>query len=155
VARHPAAVADDCSNADVLVIDMPRPADCLVPATVVDVFDRWQNGAYALYLERDEANPEPHVRVETVAAHRGERPWSVTPVPKTFPISAGEASPEGVLAKPRVLDAPGQSPDRDGIGPAVPNASSPIAGDSADLAPSTVEEDPGEIAEPGGERAAE
>jgi competence protein ComEC len=79
VARHPAAIADDCGNADVLVLDMPKPKDCAVPVTVIGVFDRWRNGAYALYIDKGEQSPVPSVRVETVAEHRGERPWSVMP----------------------------------------------------------------------------
>ena len=34
VARHPAAVTDDCLNADVLVLDMPKPDDCAVPLKI-------------------------------------------------------------------------------------------------------------------------
>jgi competence protein ComEC len=74
---------------------MPKPKDCAVPRTVVDVFDRWRNGAYALYVDRDNDSPEPHVRFETVAAHRGERPWSAMPERK---------GPK--LPKPRILEAP-------------------------------------------------
>ncbi len=100
IARHPAAVTDDCLNADVLVLDMPKPDDCAVPRTVIDVFDRWRNGAYALYVDRDEENPEPRIRLETVAAHRGERPWSVAPeraMPEQKPAA---------LPKPRILETP-------------------------------------------------
>jgi competence protein ComEC len=45
IARHPAAITDGCGNADVLVLDMPKPADCAVPVTLIDVFDHWRNGA--------------------------------------------------------------------------------------------------------------
>ena len=106
VARHPAAVADDCLNADILILDDPKPADCAVPGTVIDVFDRWRNGAYALYLARDEASPEPRVRLETVAAHRGERPWSVLPQRRSS-TTAGAGDPPATLPKPRILDAAG------------------------------------------------
>ncbi len=95
VARHPASVTDDCLNADVLVLDMPKPDGCAVPRTIVDVFDRWRNGAYALYVDRSDDSPEPHVRLETVAAHRGERPWSVMPERKV-----------ATLPKPRILETP-------------------------------------------------
>jgi competence protein ComEC len=91
VARHPAAITDDCGNADVLVLDMPKPKDCSVPVTVIGVFDRWRNGAYALYIDKGAQSPVPTVRVETVAEHRGERPWSVMPPkwkPKPKPKSA-------------------------------------------------------------------
>ena len=36
---------------------------------VIDRFDLWRRGGHALWL-----SPEG-VRVETVRAHRGERPW--------------------------------------------------------------------------------
>jgi competence protein ComEC len=104
IARHPAAVPDDCGNADVLVLNIPKPSDCAVPVTVVDVFDRWRNGAYALYLGEDALSPQPHVRIETVAAHRGIRPWSAMPPPHVPRTPAGAPLP-----KPHVLDAPNQT----------------------------------------------
>ncbi len=127
VARHPAAITDDCLNADVLVLDMPKPKDCAVPRTVVDVFDRWRNGAYALYVDRDDDSPEPRIRLETVAAHRGERPWSTMPERK---------APK--LPKPRILETPG-SPVA---------ATEPTRSAAADSEPRTSgDDDPGEGAE--------
>lgn len=127
VARHPAAVADDCLNADVLVLDTPKPGDCAVPRTVVDVFDRWRNGAYALYVDRSDDSPEPHIRVETVSAHRGERPWSAMP------------ERQAALPKPRIIEAPP---------PAGGRASEPARTEEAEDAPRTsAEVDPGEGAE--------
>jgi competence protein ComEC len=99
VARHPSAVTDDCLNADILILDDPKPPDCAVPGTVIDVFDRWRNGAYALYVYRDESSPEPRVRFETVAAHRGERPWS------RLPQRTGTGA-AAALPKPRIVGAP-------------------------------------------------
>ena len=96
IARHPTAITDGCGNADVLVLDMPKPADCAVPVTVIDVFDRWRNGAYALYLDQNDLSPQPHVRVETVAAHRGDRPWSRLPPPHVR-----ERRPDGRLCQSR------------------------------------------------------
>ena len=56
-----------------------------------------------LYLEQSVADGgAPHVRLETVAAHRGERPWSVMP-PQKLPRSVAEPA---LLPKPRILDAP-------------------------------------------------
>jgi competence protein ComEC len=123
VARHPAAVTDDCLNADVLVLDMPKPDDCAVPRTVIDVFDRWRNGAYALYVDRNDDDPEPRIRLETVAAHRGERPWSVAPERK-----------QDSLPKPRILETP---PGK--------GATEPSRTAEAESAPRTnAEDDPGE-----------
>jgi competence protein ComEC len=107
VARHPAAVPDDCANADVLILDTPRPADCAVPVAVIDVFDRWRNGAYALYVGEDGLSPVPRVRLETVAAHRGERPWSFLPVRSGAARGAGDSQGNApVLPKPRILGPP-------------------------------------------------
>jgi competence protein ComEC len=138
VARHPGAVPDDCLNADILILDEPKPADCAVPGTVIDVFDRWRNGAYALYLDRDEASPVPTIRLETVAAHRGERPWSILPRRK----SAGASS---ALPKPRVLDTP------EGAAGKISDAS---LGKAAALAATqepriSFDDDPGEVADTG------
>ncbi len=139
VARHPAAVADDCLNADILILDDPKPADCAVPGTVIDVFDRWRNGAYALYLARDEASPEPRVRLETVAAHRGERPWSVLPQRRSS-NAAGAADPPATLPKPRILDAAGTGAAKRGD-PSTPSA------DNAPAEPRALhDDDPGELA---------
>ncbi|MFT3731472.1 MAG: ComEC/Rec2 family competence protein [Hyphomicrobium sp.] len=129
VARHPAAVTDDCLNADVLVLDMPKPDDCAVPRTVVDVFDRWRNGAYSLYLDRTDDDPEPHVRLETVAAHRGERPWSVGPEGRETQRKDSQ------LPKPRFLETP------------APGSEAARTAD-ADTAPRTsADDDPGEGAD--------
>ncbi|HET6389467.1 ComEC/Rec2 family competence protein [Hyphomicrobium sp.] len=141
VANHPAAVTDDCLNADVLVINDPKPEECAVPKTVIDVFDRWRNGAYALYVEASDDSPEPNVRLTTVASHRGERPWSVMPERRT------------PLPKPRILEKPGAAP---GTGGGARGASGPATNAQAGLMPETeaeaeprtlAEEDPGEGAE--------
>lgn len=79
VARAPAAIADDCARADILVLDAPRPGDCARPTRILDVFDIWRDGNAAIYLDAPGADGAAGVRVETVAAARGERPWSMPP----------------------------------------------------------------------------
>jgi competence protein ComEC len=79
VAKASAAGGDDCANADILVLDMPKPKDCARPRTIIDVFDVWRNGNAAIYVERPSPDLPPRFRVETVAAFRGERPWSQLP----------------------------------------------------------------------------
>ena len=74
VARHPSAITDDCGRADILVLNVPRPKVCATPAAIIDVFDVYDQGAHALYIEDG-----GKVRVDTVAAHRGIRPWSQIP----------------------------------------------------------------------------
>jgi len=68
---HPAAVAEDCAAARVVVATIPvARRDC--PADlVVSKWDLWREGAHALYV-----TGEGRLRVETVAAHRGDRLWS-------------------------------------------------------------------------------
>jgi competence protein ComEC len=128
IAQHPAASTDDCLNADVVVLDMPKPDDCAVPRTVIDVFDRWRNGAYALYVDTADDSPEPRVRVETVAAHRGERPWSAMPERK---ISS--------LPKPRILETPATG------GRAAPAIADTGRTAASETAPRTqADDDPGE-----------
>jgi competence protein ComEC len=152
VARHPAAIADDCLNADVLILDVPKPADCAVPATVIDVFDRWRNGAYALYLDRDESSPEPHIRLETVAAHRGVRPWSVPPQRKASRATGdGTLGETAVLPKPHILKMPGLgAPGSTASGNSPPGAQNPDVAHRETSEPrASLDEDPGEIAESG------
>lgn len=71
VARHPAAIAEDCRRAEILVLAAPRPGGCTQPRVVLDVYDLKDHGTHALYIDRN-----GHVAVETVAGARGERPWS-------------------------------------------------------------------------------
>lgn len=145
VARHPAAVVDDCLNADILILDDPKPSDCAVPTTVIDVFDRWRNGAYALYLGRDESSPEPRVRLETVAAHRGERPWSLLPRRKTPNMAGGGAAgASAALPKPRILGASEASAVKAG-GKQAQSAGAPA--DKASEPRVSFDDDPGEIAD--------
>ena len=133
VEQHPAGLADDCANADVLVLSMPRPKDCEKPATIIDVFDRWRNGGYALYLDQGLAGGTPQVRLETVAAHRGERPWSVLPQRSMKP--SGEGGPG--LPKPLIRDGPAAAPPAksQATAEAVPPPTEPRA---------AIDEDPGE-----------
>lgn len=147
VARHPAAVADDCLNADILILDEPKPSDCAVPSTVIDVFDRWRNGAYALYLDRNDNSPEPHVRLETVAAHRGVRPWS--PAPHRTARRApgdGKSGKEDGLPKPRIL-APGTAAAKTNDTGA-PSSLSAVVADKPPETRAALDVDPGEIADP-------
>jgi len=115
-----------------------------VPVTVIDVFDRWRNGAYALYLDQNEASPQPHIRVETVAAHRGDRPWSRTPPPHVPRTPTGRAA----LPIPRILDAPsldvsGQSLPSEQPAGAKPGSTAAADHKLLELRP-TPDDDPGE-----------
>jgi competence protein ComEC len=147
VARHPAAVADDCLNADILILDEPKPSDCAVPSTVIDVFDRWRNGAYAIYLDRDDNSPEPHVRLETVAEHRGVRPWSPAPHRTAHRARGGGKSGKADgLPKPRI-GAPGAAAAKTN-GTGTPPSGTASAADKPPETHAALDVDPGEIADP-------
>ena len=102
VARHPSAIADDCARARILVLNVPRPKGCEGPETVIDVFDIYDKGTHALYVEESGTGGAPNIRIDTVAAHRGERPWAHVPdvkppVPKVrgaAPSAAKSGDPE-------------------------------------------------------------
>jgi len=70
LARDGRALDDDCAAASVVVSREPVRGRCTGPRVVIDRFDLWRRGGHALWL-----SPEG-VRVETVRAHRGERPWT-------------------------------------------------------------------------------
>ena len=74
VVRHPAAFAEDCRRAGILVSALVSPRDCRGPKTVVDFFAARRQGAHAIYID-----PDGKIRVETVASVRGARPWSMPP----------------------------------------------------------------------------
>ncbi|MGH6815092.1 MAG: ComEC/Rec2 family competence protein [Hyphomicrobiaceae bacterium] len=97
LARHPAALADDCRRARVLILPFPRPAGCASPGLVIDFFALRANGTHALYIDGS------RIVVRTVADVRGDRPWSQRPPwTKPAPRRSGEpASAARPAAPPR------------------------------------------------------
>jgi competence protein ComEC len=69
--RDPRALAEDCALADVVIALVPVEAGCAQPATVIDRFDIWREGAHAVWLDAGQT------RVTSVAERRGVRPWTV------------------------------------------------------------------------------
>ncbi len=65
------ALAEDCYFVDVVVSRVPVKGRCPSPRVVVDRFDLWREGAYALWLGKK------GVRVVSVASRQGRRPWSM------------------------------------------------------------------------------
>lgn len=110
IARHPAALIDDCARSRILVIGMPRPKWCTQPDRVIDLFALRDGGTHALYIGR-----EGQLRVETVAAARGNRPWS--PAPKregqarAYAAQNAERARIAAFAAPREL-VEGAPPER-------------------------------------------
>jgi competence protein ComEC len=76
VARSPAAIFEDCAMARILVLAVPRPKGCDGPDAVIDYFDVWREGAHAVYIDNRDGAGEARITIDTVAAHRGARPWA-------------------------------------------------------------------------------
>ena len=68
--RHPAALAEECARADIVISQLPIGRPCRKARITVDVIDVLERGAHALYLEGQS------IKITTVAEHRGVRPWS-------------------------------------------------------------------------------
>ncbi len=97
VTKHPAALADDCAKADVLVLRWPRDAACSARGTVVDFVALRRHGAHALFIERG------GVRMLTVAGLRGERPWTKPASGRSRSETAPAVSRVGAFAAPAGL----------------------------------------------------
>ncbi len=68
------ALAEDCATASVVIALEPVPRGaCRGPRVVIDRFDLWRNGAYALWLSPD------GIEVRSVREASGERPWVQRP----------------------------------------------------------------------------
>jgi competence protein ComEC len=83
--RHPAALAEECARADIVVAQIPINRPCPKARVTVDRIDLWADGAHALYLDGQS------IRVETVAQSRGTRPWSRTVSRRRKPAPNGNA----------------------------------------------------------------
>jgi competence protein ComEC len=68
---RPDALAEDCTRAGVVLSAIPTRHACRGAALVIDRFDVARNGPYALWFAGRS------IQVETVAADRGIRPWSM------------------------------------------------------------------------------
>lgn len=82
VAMSPAAMRDDCRDAQVLLLRFTRATACSGPLIVMDRMALMRQGAHALYLrpvpeEASGVGPAYGLRMETVADLRGLRPWSM------------------------------------------------------------------------------
>lgn len=67
--RHPAALREECAAADIVVAQIPLTRPCAKARVRVDRIDLWAEGAHAIYFDGQS------LRVESVAARRGTRPW--------------------------------------------------------------------------------
>jgi len=76
LARGPAALAEDCRIADIVVSTEPVRRACPSASLVIDRFDLWRDGGHALWIDTD------GVRVRSVRQTRGARPWVIVPQPR-------------------------------------------------------------------------
>jgi competence protein ComEC len=81
IARHPAALSEDCLKSDVVIAGPSRPPGCTKPLLVLDRATLRRGGTHAIYLEPAEEDGAASriARIETVAGQRGERPWTIRP----------------------------------------------------------------------------
>ncbi len=106
---HPAALPDDCSKADILLLRWPRPSAC--PATKATVIDYWalrDDGVHWLTIQ------DERVEVRSVGGERGARPWTGREGAKmrTRRPPSGEVDRLAAFAAPRdLLDPEDARPD--------------------------------------------
>ena len=86
LARTRRAFADDCRRASLLVALVPLRRPCPAPSLVIDRFDLWRNGAYALWLGQN------GVVAVSDRDRRGLRPWSLPPEPRFAPERSNTAA---------------------------------------------------------------
>lgn len=72
--QQPIALLEDCGAADVVVSFEPVRIPCAPTLAVIDRFDLWRNGAYAIWIEDDGG-----IEIDSVRELRGERPWVADP----------------------------------------------------------------------------
>lgn len=72
--RDEGAVDEDCRIADILIASVPVRQRCEGPSLVIDRFDLWRNGTYAIWLHEGGG-----YRLKTVNGERGHRPWVLRP----------------------------------------------------------------------------
>lgn len=63
------ARTDDCREASLIVTNNPLPPPCRSTTRVLDRWNLWQNGAYAIWIEAS------GIRFQSVNGTRGQRPW--------------------------------------------------------------------------------
>jgi competence protein ComEC len=71
LARDAGALAEDCRRATVVIATIPVRRSCPSAQIVIDRFALWRDGGHALWVDGDS------VRVASVRAERGQRPWVI------------------------------------------------------------------------------
>ena len=99
VARHPAALREDCLRADILISQIDVRLPCPNPTLLLDRAMVSARGAIAVYIAGDGT-----VSSTSVTDSQGQRPWSPRPAtlpgrPKP-PNSVGSSQPDGLGYRP-------------------------------------------------------
>ena len=86
LARDRSALEEDCAHADLVIASLPSRGACR-RTPVIDRFDIWRNGSYAIWLDADT------ITVESVRDWRGQRPWAPARAPVSTAAAARRAGP--------------------------------------------------------------
>ncbi|MGH6961173.1 MAG: ComEC/Rec2 family competence protein, partial [Dongiaceae bacterium] len=105
IAHEPDALIEDCQVADIVLSLEPMRGPCRSAKRVIDRFDLWRDGAHALWIDDEQA-----VRIESVRARRGDRPWVVQPGREVGGTSASE--PGGLRDRVRRVRTRGRTAGR-------------------------------------------
>ncbi len=70
VSKHIAALEEDCQTADIMISTRPVRNGCQRPQLVIDRFDLWRNGTYAIWLRPD------RITYQTTRSAEKTRPWT-------------------------------------------------------------------------------
>ncbi len=71
LARHAEALAEDCRQADLVVLPAPYGMACPSARTVIDGLSLARHGTHAVWLDDDGS-----IRIRTVEDWQGDRPWT-------------------------------------------------------------------------------
>jgi competence protein ComEC len=114
VPRHPSALRDDCSRAEILVLRSERPRTCEPSAMAIDAAALRREGAHALHLRGAE------IAVTTVAGVHGRRLWTLEAearpkqrprTPRRTPPPTERRLPSGLLEVAAPEGGPGGGDD--------------------------------------------
>lgn len=100
VAETAAALDEDCRRADILIVRFALERPCQGPRLVLDLARLQRDGGHRLYLKRS-----GNIAIETVAAHRGRRPWTATA------LDAAEVDAEVGIDEPDTVVSDGAPAD--------------------------------------------
>jgi competence protein ComEC len=79
--KNEKALPEDCKNSDVLLSLVPIEIKCDDPQIVIDKWDIYHGGAYAIYLQaksqKSKKSSKEHIKIVTTHEFIGRRPWSL------------------------------------------------------------------------------